>query len=137
QLSYAGFSGIYINRKGYPDRGAGLEKNLTTLLKQSPMVSQDGNLAFYPITNYAKQLRQLLPEHVWDKKVRQVKEIGFFWGKGWGPLEKSGHSSWRWSLKRERSILDIATRGQSPIKIRLQAEFGVQSASSLDLVLSG
>lgn len=43
----AGFSGIYINRNGYEDKGAKLESELTSLLGTPPIVNREGTLAFY------------------------------------------------------------------------------------------
>ncbi len=137
QLSYAGFSGIYINRKGYPDRGARLERNLTTLLQQAPLESQDGDLIFYQIADYAKQLRQSLPEKVWNRKVFQVKNIGWIWGKNWGFSKALKGSISRSSLNKKYSVLEIVNRGQVPVKVKLQARFSAKKASGLDLILSG
>ena len=48
-LEGAGFSGIYINRDGYEDRGAKIESELTSALAVQPIVSRQGNLVFFRI----------------------------------------------------------------------------------------
>jgi phosphoglycerol transferase len=43
----AGFSGIYIDRYGYPDRGASIEDQLSSLLGARPLVSEGGRRSFF------------------------------------------------------------------------------------------
>lgn len=53
-LSYIkdkGFTGLYIDRNGYKDRGAFLETQLTSILGQ-PLVSQDNRLVYYSLKKY-------------------------------------------------------------------------------------
>ncbi|MGC8603950.1 MAG: sugar translocase, partial [Desulfomonilaceae bacterium] len=42
-----GFQGIYIDRRGYTDRGANLENGLSKILGNGPLVSENGNLSFF------------------------------------------------------------------------------------------
>jgi phosphoglycerol transferase len=56
-VALAGFDGIYVNRKGYLDRGMQLEAELRSELGVSPLVSGDGSLSFFDMTKYAAQLR--------------------------------------------------------------------------------
>jgi hypothetical protein len=46
----AGFRGIYLNRDGYADNGAKLETELTSVLGVKPIVSRQGNLLFFNLT---------------------------------------------------------------------------------------
>ncbi len=50
-ITQAGFNGIYLERRAFPDHGQGLENQLRTLLQTEPLISQDGHLAFYPINS--------------------------------------------------------------------------------------
>jgi len=45
----AGFGGIYLNRKGFADHGAALERGLARLLYSTPMVSADKTLVFFDL----------------------------------------------------------------------------------------
>jgi phosphoglycerol transferase len=56
QLAMTGFSGIYIDRNGFEDSGANLEKNLTELTGIKPFVSMDERYAFFNITRYVRKL---------------------------------------------------------------------------------
>jgi hypothetical protein len=48
-----GFSGVYINRNGYPDAAASLEAQLKTVLGESPITNRDGTLLFFSLANYS------------------------------------------------------------------------------------
>jgi len=49
-IKQLGFSGIYIDRRGYTDHAAAVEKELTQILgKPAAIVSADGNLSFFDI----------------------------------------------------------------------------------------
>jgi phosphoglycerol transferase len=56
QLAMTGFSGIYIDRNGFEDSGANLEKSLTELTGIKPFVSMDERYAFFNITRYVRKL---------------------------------------------------------------------------------
>ena len=56
QLAMTGFSGIFIDRKGFEDKGANLEKSLTELTGIKPFVSMDERYAFFNITSYVRKL---------------------------------------------------------------------------------
>jgi hypothetical protein len=46
----AGFAGIYVDRFGYPDGATKVEQELTTETGESPLVSRDGRLSFFPLS---------------------------------------------------------------------------------------
>lgn len=60
-LGWAGFSGISINRHGFSDYGAGVERELRDLLGSLPIQSPDEELAFYGLTDYQRRLEQHTP----------------------------------------------------------------------------
>ncbi|HEV3118780.1 MAG TPA: hypothetical protein VGY58_17145, partial [Gemmataceae bacterium] len=51
-LTTAGFQGIYIDRRGYEDKGASLERDLTELRGRTPLTSPNGRLSFFDIRPY-------------------------------------------------------------------------------------
>jgi phosphoglycerol transferase len=53
-----GFSGVYINRKGYADNATSLEAQLTTLLGAGPITNSDGTLLFYSLANYGSRQKK-------------------------------------------------------------------------------
>jgi phosphoglycerol transferase len=56
-LTNAGFAGIYIDRFGFADRATTLEKALRRLLPGPPLVSGDGRLAFFRLTEMSLTYR--------------------------------------------------------------------------------
>jgi hypothetical protein len=68
QLAFAGFSGIYIDRYGYSDSGRRIEDQLSQLLGQSPLVSENGRLAFFNLTSLAKSRRAKYTPEEWREK---------------------------------------------------------------------
>lgn len=57
-LSFAGFDGIYIDRSGYEDKGAGVEAGLSSLLNAEPLVSANNRLVFFNMEDYNKRLKE-------------------------------------------------------------------------------
>jgi len=51
-LQSAGFEGIYLDRYGYEDNGAGIEKKLTRLLGQPLLVSPNKRWCFFKLSRY-------------------------------------------------------------------------------------
>ena len=56
-LVRAGFSGIYLDRFGYTDRGSAIEQELHAILAAPPIVSHSGRLSFFSLTGYAASPR--------------------------------------------------------------------------------
>jgi phosphoglycerol transferase len=54
-LIQAGFGGIYLDRKGYPDHGAEMEKLLMKALGSSPLISDDGRELFFSLPTAGKR----------------------------------------------------------------------------------
>ncbi len=46
-LAAAGFSGIYLDRYGYPDQGTAIEAELSKLLDIEPIISPNQRLVLY------------------------------------------------------------------------------------------
>jgi phosphoglycerol transferase len=63
ELVEAGFEGIYIDRRGYADKAAEIEKALSEIVKEPPRTTQDGNLSFFDLNGCkASRPGSLAPE---------------------------------------------------------------------------
>ena len=64
-----GFAGIYIDRRGFEDRGRGLEKQLRQILGAGPQLqSSNGNLIFFKILHPETPLKKgLSPQEIMEK----------------------------------------------------------------------
>lgn len=49
KIAASGFGGIYVDRRGFKDHAVELESQLKSLTPTAPIISEDGNLAFYLI----------------------------------------------------------------------------------------
>jgi len=57
-----GFSGLYLDRRGYTDRGAAIESDLAHILVHSPaIISEDGYLVFFDLRANGKNIERLPP----------------------------------------------------------------------------
>jgi hypothetical protein len=75
QLAFAGFSGIYIDRYGYLDSGRRIENQLSQLLGESPLVSENGRLAFFNLTSLAESMRAKYTPEEWREKHDQALQV--------------------------------------------------------------
>lgn len=121
----AGFDGIYIDTVGYTDKGVTLENELTTLLNEKSIKSEQGDLIFFDLTNYRKKLVDLLGKDKFSylKKQTLMLPIIVGWGKGFYQTETDNTNTWHWS--KNRSSLTIVNDNVESKKITL--EFDVSS----------
>jgi len=67
-ISIKGFSGVYLDRFGYPDKGAAMEARLSALLKRQPLISPDKRLLFFDMSEYKKKTTKVDPS-ITDKDL--------------------------------------------------------------------
>lgn len=58
RLAEAGFSGIYLDRRLYPDNGASIEQQLSFTLDELPIASPQSQLSFFSLEEYKARLGQ-------------------------------------------------------------------------------
>jgi hypothetical protein len=57
----AGFSGLWIDRLGYADSAASLQKRVRALVGNAPIISRNGRFAFFDLRAFAARLRARAP----------------------------------------------------------------------------
>ncbi len=89
QIILGGFDGVLVYRRGYKDNGAAIEKDLGSLLRQTPIVRDDGTIAAYDISklqaSYEARAGTALVDHVrtelltpkvdWDTSLTAATKI--------------------------------------------------------------
>jgi phosphoglycerol transferase len=121
-VTLAGFSGIFLNRNGYPDAGAALEKRLAHLLGADPKLSNDGRWAFFSLAAYRERLQARLSAPEWDAARRRVFDyVGQTWSHGFSFLEGTENERWRWCAARGELHLDNPT--SLPRQVTVEAAF--------------
>src|SRR5207237_3716614 len=86
-VAVAGFSGIYVDRQGYADHGAGVESQLTRTLSAPPLVSDDQKRAYFSLVDFATALQQSLSDAEWQTSrqrllspITALSQEGFSYG---------------------------------------------------------
>lgn len=74
-LAFAGFTGVYIDRYGYQDNGALLEKQIASLVDTKPVISSDRREVFYDLRNYVAALKKSLGPKRWADEVNKTFHI--------------------------------------------------------------
>jgi hypothetical protein len=125
-VAIAGFSGVYIDREQYPDKGAKIESELSSLLRSSPLVSRNQRLLFFNLTEYRKTISGD-PEKTINPLIAQ-------WRKDFSDLEGSPEDNWRWCstngrliienrLPRERkAVIEMGASSINPGQLRIESE---------------
>lgn len=115
-LQHSGFSGIYIDRRGYTDRAQKLEAELFRLTKQSPTISPDKNKSFFP----------LKPVNDHPELFNEVLGDGFY---GWeGPFGK-----FTWA--KQKAVLHYAQLSEMPRDYTIQ--FTLNTLLPRTLIIDG
>lgn len=135
-LSFAGFNGVYVDRHGYEDKGAALESELATALGTTPVTSNSGRFAFFPMLQFNQQLLQKYTEEEWLAKKESVfPSVMFYWRGGFSDLERNGEENWRWCSANGE--LDIYNRSEQERKVVLEMSFSTGYEEPSDLTIRG
>jgi hypothetical protein len=136
-ISYAGFSGIYLDRFGYPERS--YEQKLSQLLQQQPLISRNQRFIFFSLLPYAAKLKSEIPSEEWNRRARNAlvcEPIVLRWDGGFSTLERVGDLSWRW-LQGNGSV-ELENRSPHTKRIGINMLIAsVESASELWIQFNG
>jgi phosphoglycerol transferase len=108
-LAFAGFAGIYLDRRGYTDGAAALEAKIRPLLGNEPLVSKDARFAFYDLRRFGSELRSRMKDSECMRRHEDsVQLVLFSWQNGFGGnLEGPANDNWRWcTTKGELFVLN-------------------------------
>lgn len=99
-LAYAGFSGIHVNRSGYADRGAEVERLLAEVLGSGPRVESRGeDQAFYDLSACAARLRAGCGAAEWaTRREAALRPVFARYGAGFAAEEPGSSERWAGSL---------------------------------------
>jgi phosphoglycerol transferase len=104
-LAEAGFSGIYVARKGYADSGAQLEVALESLLGRPAAVSATGDASFFTLMRHASRLRATLGTQEFRRRGADALDSMYLgWRDGFYPPETS--ASRVWCGRRGRFVIE-------------------------------
>ncbi|MBI5610410.1 MAG: hypothetical protein HY902_16150 [Deltaproteobacteria bacterium] len=124
QLHDSGFSGIWLDRRGYADRGAEIEVQLNALLRQKPLVSSTGDIAFFTLPPPSTDPNVLdLAQHPLVLHVRsgcygaehEASQGEFYWCRAAGQLELANDAK----VTRQARLLLAVQASAQPCPWRL------------------
>lgn len=137
-LAFSGFSGISIDRRGYADKGADLERQLGVLLGRKPLVSSGERYAFFPLGEYTEELRRTHSAEEWkEKRDRALHPVLAAWGNGFSSLEQSGDTTWRWCSSSGELRLINSSGMQKTVVISMSFATGQREPASLNVTAPG
>lgn len=122
-ISVLGFRGVYIDRFGYVDNGALVEKDWGAVLGAPPVVSPDGRLSFFDITAFAERVVAELPddrEAAIRKQLLAVPEAEFH--EGFYGDEESASERWNWMTAAGELDIVTDTPSKTPVVVSFRAE---------------
>ena len=135
-LTFAGFSGIYLDRRGYEDGGAAKQSELTNVLRVQPFASADNRLLFFDLADYTRRLHEKYADSEWQTKHElSVHPLLLNWTGGFSGLETSPDKTWRWCSNEGE--LHLSNTSRYPRKVSLEMSFASGYEQSDDLIISG
>ncbi len=138
EISYAGFTGIYLDRNGYVDHGLAIEKQIAAVINEVPLISPDSNFSFFDIRSYITTLKNSESSTEWNQHVDLLHSqltLSLDWGKGFYDLETGNNKTWHWS--QTQSTLHLINYNKNPIRIKISFTLVSSSPTPADLEIKG
>lgn len=131
-ISLAGFSGIYIDRNGYADRGAQIEAELTNKLNVKQIVSKNNRLVFFDMVNFNAALKEkYTAAELEELKEKTLYPLELYWLGGFSDVEGSYNGNWRWSSAQGELKIKNALTKSREITLEMSFSTGWQEVSNL------
>lgn len=131
RLALAGFGGVYIDRRGWPDRGAALENSLAIELERLPIRSGDGRYLFFDLGPYAQKLRGTLGPDWTSASDRARYPLLLAWGQGCDRLESDVAETWRWCGSSGTLRIENGLKRNRPVIMEMRVASGVDNPATL------
>ena len=135
-LAVAGFSGIYVDRRGYGDHGAAILAELKELTAAEAITSGTGNAVFFSLDGYAAKLQvTVAAAELESSKVRLLErpcvlmQDGFYY---WPPTE--AHAK-RWA--GHRATMRLVNPATTTKRVTLQFTARRTTATPLEMTVIG
>jgi phosphoglycerol transferase len=134
ELALAEFGALCVDRAGYADHGAAVERQLARVLGTPSLVSANGRLAYYELTPYARALRRRCGPKQWARHREAVwHPVAVQWRNGCTPMEEySSEGFRRWC--GAQAGLSLHNPLDHPRTVRLQMKC-VSETEPLHLIL--
>ncbi len=132
KIAQAGFNGIYVDRFGFEDAGAGLETELANLTGTPPSVSKDGRLAFYNLSDYTKKMIEASsPADVAAQGKEALNLLTVEWGTGFYDVEWLKEENWRWC--QQSGQIKLINSAETAKQLLLETSFSAEHEGKLEI----
>ena len=132
-ISLAGFSGVYLDRKGYLDNGARLEAKLRSLLGIEPLVSANNQMSFFNLGGYNSKLAEEYGGELESKRQMVLHPVSVEWTGGFSGLEISGENNWHWCSSQGELVIDNTLGEERKLKLEMGLATGYEELANLSL----
>lgn len=135
-LAQAGFGGIYVDRFGYVDNGAKVETDLAGVIGKPPIVSENGRLTFFNMTEFERHMREQSPQGEWEaRRQAALNPLLTVWQSGCSDVEGTADNHWRWcgsdgrfyivnnTPQTKHATLEMSFATGGPAKVQLSSVF--------------
>lgn len=133
-LALAGFSGIQIDRRGYPDSGVTIEGNLRELLQSSPVISSDQKKSYFSMASLVANLRGQYNPLEWEReRAYTMNPVFVSWGDGFSFHEGDRLEYFRWCGHQGELSLENNSSEPRPVLLRLTHSFPTPKEAPLHI----
>ena len=132
-ISLAGFSGVYVDRKGYPDSGAEMEAKLANLLDTKPLVSANGQMVLFDLGKYNSKLAEKYGAAIGLKRRWALHPLILEWTGGCSGLEGSAKLNWHWCSSQGELVIDNPLVEERKFKLEMSLATGYEELANLSL----
>ncbi len=137
-LALTGFRGVYLDRAGFADSGAGTEEELSCLLGAEPLVSRNGRQTFFDMTEFAEALRSRFTDAEWEARRDAVLHpVEVRWEGGFLAPEQGPEGAWRWCGPRGELHVVNASRTSRRVVLRMECSSLWDAAAPAQFVVDG
>jgi phosphoglycerol transferase len=140
-LALAGFDGVLVERFGYEDRGAAIERALAAASGAIPFVSADGRRSFIRLVELRQRLARELGTQFAEASERAKNPLLVGFRGGFYGEEKAGDEVWNWcqregvvavynELKVPRQVtlrVSLASADPTPSMLHIRGAFWNES----------
>lgn len=131
----AGFSGIYLDRFGYADNGVQIERDLSQILNEGPLVANP-RLVFFSLEYYKTVLRKGMADAEWKTYQDRFSPPFVVYQSGFYPEEVTPGRVWRWSrAESSLRIFNLSSRAKS-VLFEVAIASGHSELSSMQITSS-
>ncbi|HVQ36054.1 MAG TPA: hypothetical protein VMS31_00880, partial [Pyrinomonadaceae bacterium] len=132
-ISLAGFSGVYVDRKGYVDYGADLESKLRRLLNIEPLVSVNKQMSFFDLGAYNNQLAARYGGKLPSQRELAMNPLVPEWTKGCSSMETGADINWRWCSAEGEAVINNPLNYDRRVRLEMALATGYEETANLSI----